>query len=107
MDFVLISFAICFTVGLVLSVVLMYRDMKFHNPSGINESSGHPYFWERAIATLLGACQAGLSAAGITAIVFAVRSKGDVYWVDMAVRCNLQLLTSTNVRRTIETFRAC
>ncbi|KAF1354417.1 hypothetical protein EJ07DRAFT_133155 [Lizonia empirigonia] len=99
MTFVLISFAVCFTGGLVLSVLLMYRDVKSHKPNGINESLRHLYFWERVVATLFDACLAGLSVAGMTAIVFAVRSKGDMYWVDMAVRCNLQLLTSTNVRR--------
>ncbi|KAH8704299.1 hypothetical protein GQ44DRAFT_716945 [Phaeosphaeriaceae sp. PMI808] len=93
MTSVLISFAICFSVGLLLSVVLIYRDVR------PRESLGHPYFWERVLAALFGACQAGLSIAGITAIVFALRSKGEMYWVDMAVRCNLQLLTGTNLAR--------
>ncbi|KAF1359803.1 hypothetical protein EJ07DRAFT_118147 [Lizonia empirigonia] len=92
MNFFLVSFAICFTVGLVLSVVLMYHDVKSRKPNGINESLGHPYFWERVLATLLGACQAGLSVAGITAIVFAVRSKDDMYWVDMALARTLRVL---------------
>jgi hypothetical protein len=40
-----------------------------------------------------------LSIAGITAIVFVLLSKGEMYWVDMAVRCNLQLLAGINVRK--------
>ncbi|KAF1362636.1 hypothetical protein EJ07DRAFT_105851 [Lizonia empirigonia] len=107
MTFVLISFAICFTVGLALSVVLMYHDVSSRKPNRINESLGHPYFCERVLATLFDACQTGLSVAGITAIIFAVRSKGDMYLVDMAVRCNLQLLNGTNVRRFIKTLGAC
>jgi hypothetical protein len=73
----------------------------------MNERLGHPYFWERVLPTLFGACQAGVSIAGIIAIVLALRSGGEMYWVDMAVRCNLQLLTGTNVRPPKENLRAC
>jgi hypothetical protein len=99
MTFFLIGFVICFSIGLLLSTVLIYRDFKPHKPNGMNESLGYPYFWERVLAALFGALQAGLSVAGITAIVFALRSIGGIYWVDVAVRCNLHLLTGTNVRR--------
>jgi hypothetical protein len=94
----LISFTICFSFGLLLSVVLMYRDVRPYKTNGINERLGHPYFWERILASLFGLVQGGMSIAGIIAIVFALRSKCDMYWVDMAVRCNLQVLTGTNVR---------
>jgi NhaP-type Na+/H+ or K+/H+ antiporter len=94
----LISFTICFSFGLLLSVVLMYRNDWPYRTNGINDRLGHPYFWERVLATLFGVVQGGVSIAGIIAIVFALRSKGDMYWVDMAVRCNLQVLTGTNVR---------
>jgi hypothetical protein len=106
MTFSVISFVACFSVGLVLSTVLIYRDVKPHKRNGINESLGYSYFWERVLAALFGALQAGLSVAGITAIVFALQSEGEMYWVDMAVRCNLQLLTGTTVRRFQSTFRA-
>jgi hypothetical protein len=95
----LIGFVICFSIELLLSTVLIYRDVKPHKPNGMNESLGYSYFWERFLAALFGALQAGLSVAGITAIIFALQSEGGTYWVDMAVRCNLQLLTGTNVRR--------
>jgi putative copper export protein len=106
MTFFLISFTICFSIGLLLSVVLIYRDVKPHRPNGMNESFGQPYFWERVLGTLFGACQAGVAIAGIIAIVLALRSGGEMYWVDMAVRCNLQLLTGTNVRPPKENLRA-
>ncbi|KAH8695744.1 hypothetical protein GQ44DRAFT_137323 [Phaeosphaeriaceae sp. PMI808] len=96
---VLISFVICFSVGLLLSVVLIYHDVKPRRPNRMNESLEHTYLWERVLDALFGACQAALSIAGITAIVFALRSKGEMYWVGMAVRCNLQLLTGTNLAR--------
>ena len=94
----LISFTICFSVGLLLSVVLMYRDDWPYKTNGINERLRHSYFWERVLATLFGVVQGGVSIADIIAIVFALRSKDNMYWVDMAVRCNLQVLTGTNVR---------
>ena len=94
----LISFTICFLVGLLLSAILIFRDVQPYKTNGTNERLGHPYFWERVLATLFGFVQGGVSIAGIIAIVFALRSKGDMYWVDMAVRCNLQVLTGTNVR---------
>ncbi|KAF2022945.1 hypothetical protein EK21DRAFT_81945, partial [Setomelanomma holmii] len=50
------------------------------------------YFWERVMSALLGTCQAGLSIAGITAIVFALRSKSEMYWVDMALGRILRVL---------------
>lgn len=106
MLFFLTSFMICFSVGLLLSVVLMYRDVQPHRPNGANERLGHPYFWERVLATLFGTCQAGVSIAGIVAIVLALRSGGDMYWVDLAVRGSLQLLTGTNVRPPKENLQA-
>ncbi|KAF1937084.1 hypothetical protein EJ02DRAFT_357628 [Clathrospora elynae] len=96
MTSLLISFTICFSVGLLLSTMLIYHDVRPYKRNGINERSGHPYFWERALATLPGVFQGGVSIAGIIAILFALRSKGDMYWVDMAVRCNLHVLTGTN-----------
>jgi hypothetical protein len=99
MTFLLVSFIIYFSAELLLSIVLIYRDVKPHKPNGMNESLGYPYFWERVLATLFSTLQAGLSVAGITAIVFALHPKGGMYWVNMAVRCNLQLLTGTTVRR--------
>jgi hypothetical protein len=94
----LIGFTICFSVGLLLSVVLIYRDVRPYKTNGIHERLGHSFFWERVLATFFGFSHAGVSIAGITAIVFALGPKGDMYWVDMAVRCNLQVLTGTNVR---------
>ncbi|KAA8611958.1 hypothetical protein PtrV1_13834 [Pyrenophora tritici-repentis] len=94
----LIGFTICFSVGLLLSVVLIYRDAQPYKTNGTHERLGHSFFWERVLATFFGFSHAGVSIAGITAIGFALGSKGDMYWVDMAVRCNLQVLTGTNVR---------
>jgi hypothetical protein len=107
MTFFLISFVVCFSVGLLLSTVLIYRDVKPHKPNGMNESLGYPYFWERVLAALFGAFQAGLWVVGITAIVFTLRSRGGMYWVDLAVRCNLHFLTGTNVRKSNYILFAC
>jgi hypothetical protein len=40
----LIGFTLCFSVRLLLIVVLIYRDVQPHKPNGINERLGHPYF---------------------------------------------------------------
>lgn len=98
MTFFLISFTICFSVGLLLSAMLIYRDVWPYIMNWINDRSRLPYSLESALATLFGVVQGGVSIAGIIAIAFALRSKGDMYWVDMAVRCNLHVLTGTNVR---------
>jgi fumarate reductase subunit C len=82
MAFLLTGFTVCFSVELLLSVVLIYHGVRYHKPS--------------AFLSFLQAC---LSIVGITAIVFALLSKDKLYLVDMAVRCNLHLSTGTNVRK--------
>jgi hypothetical protein len=81
----LIGFTICFSVELLLSVVLIYRDVRPYKTNGIYERLGHSFFWERVLATFFGFSYAGVSIAGITAIIFALSLKGDIYWVDIAV----------------------
>src|SRR4051794_33879363 len=93
---VFIGFAICFLVELLLSLALIYRDVKPSKPDEINimsEHLGQTYFWERVFAVVFDAFQVGLSIAGITATVCVLRSVCKIYWLDMAIRCNLQLFT--------------
>jgi hypothetical protein len=104
---VLISFSICFFVGLLLSAMLIYHDVKPRRSNGMSENLEHIYFWQRVLAAFFGTCQAALSIVGIIAIVLALRSEGELYWVGMAVQCNLQILSSTNVRVFQSVFRAC
>jgi hypothetical protein len=75
----LISFTICFSVRLLLSVVLIYRDVQPYKTNRIYERLGHSFFWERVLATFFGFSHAGVSIADITAIVFALGLKGDMY----------------------------
>jgi hypothetical protein len=109
MSFLLISFTLCFSVGLLLSLALIYLDVQPYKTYGRKESIGPTYLWERVLAVLFGACQAGLAIAGITAMALALRSKGHLHvdWAETAVRCNLQLLAGTNVRQCEQTCRAC
>jgi hypothetical protein len=101
---VLIGFSICFSVGLLLSAVLIYRDVKPRRSNGMNGMNGmneNPEsLWERVLAAFFGTCQVVLSIVGMVAIVFVLRSEGELYWVGMAVQCNLQTLSGTNVRVT-------
>jgi hypothetical protein len=103
---VLISFSIYFSVGLLLSAMLIYRDVKPRRSNGMNENLEHIYFWQRVLAAFFSTCQAALSIVGIIVIVFALRFEGELYWVGMAVQCNLQGLSGTNVRVFQSVFRA-
>jgi hypothetical protein len=105
MTAVLISFSICFSVGLLLSAMLIYHDVKPRRSNGMSENLEH--IWQRVLAAFFGTCQAALSIVGMIAIVFALRSEGELYWVGMAVQCNLQILSGTNVRVVQSVFRAC
>jgi hypothetical protein len=104
---VLISFSIYFSVGLLLSAVLIYHDVKPRRSNGTNKNLEHIYFWQRVLTAFFGTCQAALSIVDIVAIVFAVCSEGDLYWVGMAVQCNLQIPSGTNVRVFQSVFLAC
>jgi hypothetical protein len=102
MNFLLISSMACFSLGLLLNVVLLYRDVY---PKRTDESRVRLGVGERVLSAVFGAVQAVLSMAGIAAVVLALLSKSDMYWVDMAVRCNLHFLTGTNVRKLKQTLR--
>jgi len=41
---ILISFSICFSVGLLLSAMLIYHDVKPRRSNGMNENLEHIYF---------------------------------------------------------------
>jgi hypothetical protein len=61
---------------------------------------GRDYLWERALASILGVVQMGLSIAGIAGIVTAFRARREgCTWLETGVMCSLQLAVGTNVRR--------
>jgi hypothetical protein len=103
---VLISFSICFSIGLLLSAMLIYRNVKPRRSNSMNGMNKNlESLWERVLAAFFGTCQAILSIVGMVAIVFALCSEGELYWVGMAVQCNLQTLSGTNVQVFQSIFR--
>ena len=77
MTFLLISSMACFSLGLLLNVVLLYRDVY---PKRTDESRVRLGVGERVLSAVFGAVQAVLSMAGIAAVVLALLSKSDMYW---------------------------
>ncbi|KAF2681100.1 hypothetical protein K458DRAFT_310444 [Lentithecium fluviatile CBS 122367] len=87
----LIGFLLCFASGLLLSVVLFFKDASWLR------KNRHTRFWERTVALLFSICQAGLSIAGIVAITIAFTTGTEPHWLDPVMLCTLQLFTGTNV----------
>ena len=100
---ILIAYIVCFSVGLVLSVRLIYRDVR---PQRTNEMNGIPRAgpWERALVAAFGLAQAALLVNDITAVTMAIASTTRFNWIDLSITCTLQLAVGTNVRTPI---RAC
>jgi hypothetical protein len=91
--FVLVSLAICFSVGPILSSTLTYLDIRNYVPE-------YDYRWEKIAGIFFGIGSTGLGITGIIAIATAPHSTEEgYYWLDAVVMCNLQLLTSNNVRQ--------
>ena len=96
--FVSVSLAICFAVGPMLSSALTYLDISYllRAESTISE---YEYCWERIVGIVFGIGTTGLGITGIIAIATAPHSTEEMYsWLDAVIMCNLQLLTSNNVR---------
>jgi hypothetical protein len=91
--FLLVSLAICFSVGPILSSTLTYLDVRNYVPE-------YDYRWERITGIVFGIGSTGLGITGIIAIATAPHSTEEMYyWLDAVIMCNLQLLTSNNVRQ--------
>ncbi|KAI0572292.1 hypothetical protein Alg215_09871 [Pyrenophora tritici-repentis] len=96
--FVFVGLAICFSVGLVLSSTLSYLDIRnlLRVASHVSE---YDYRWEKILEIIISIVSIGLAITGIVAIATAPYSTEEMYsWLDAVIMCNLQLLTSNNVR---------
>jgi ABC-type methionine transport system permease subunit len=85
-----ISFFIGFVGGLLLSIVLFFKDA-----ATLFRKNKH--FWETIISFLFSIGQAGLLIAGIVAIWIAFITDTEPYWFDAVILCTLQLILGTNV----------
>ena len=95
--FVLICLAICFSVGPILSSTLAYLDIRNYFRAK-SQVSDYDYYWEKITGILVGTGSIGLSITGLVAIATAPHSTEIYSWLDAVIMCNLQLLTSNNVR---------
>jgi hypothetical protein len=102
---ILIAYIFCFSVGLVLSVRLIYRDVR---PQRTNEMNGIPRAnrsWERALAAAFDLVQAAMLVNDITAVTMAITSTTRFNWVDVSIPSTLQLAVGTNVKTPIRARR--
>jgi hypothetical protein len=85
-----IGFLIVFLGGLLLSIVLFFKD-------AATLSRKNKHFWETIISLLFSIGQAGLLIAGMVAIWIAFITDTEPYWLDAVILCTLHLILSTNV----------
>jgi hypothetical protein len=95
--FFLVSLAICFSVGPILSSALTYLDIRnlLRTEANVSECE---YRWETIAGIVVSIVSIGMGITGIAAIATVAHSREDMYyWLDGVIMCNLQLLTSSNV----------
>ncbi|KAF2177375.1 hypothetical protein K469DRAFT_603341 [Zopfia rhizophila CBS 207.26] len=95
---ILVSYIVCFSGGLILTVGLIYLEFK---PRRTNEGDRIIRInncWERTLTFLFGFIQGGLLIADIVVIAITLASNYQVNWLGLAILCTLQLLVGTNVR---------
>jgi hypothetical protein len=95
--FLLVCLAICFSVGPILNSTLAYLDIRNHFRAKA-QVSDYDYRWENITGIVVGISSIGLGITGLVAIATAPHSTEMYSWLDAVIMCNLQLLTSNNVR---------
>ncbi|KAF2194985.1 hypothetical protein K469DRAFT_1700 [Zopfia rhizophila CBS 207.26] len=98
---ILISYIVCFSGGLILTVGLIYLEVRPRRTNEMDRIVRIDDRWERALAVLSGLVQVGLLIADIAAIAITLASNRPVNWLDLAILCTLQLLVVTNLARLI------
>ncbi|EUC40875.1 hypothetical protein COCMIDRAFT_40856 [Bipolaris oryzae ATCC 44560] len=101
--FVLVSLAICFSVGPILSSTLTYIDTSslFRAEARISE---YNYRWEKIARIVFDIFSIGLGITGLVAIATEPHPAETYSWLDAVIMCNLQLLASNNLARTLQIF---
>ena len=95
---ILIAYIVCFSIGLVSSTKLLYRDAMPHSIVETNGTSRAATSKERFVAAAFDLAQVFLFVNDITAIAIAIASTSHFKWIDLSITSTLQLLTSMNVR---------
>ncbi|KAJ5028927.1 hypothetical protein PSV08DRAFT_220022 [Bipolaris maydis] len=101
--FLLISLAICFSVGPIASSSLTYLDIRnlFRAEPTVFK---YNYRWEKIARIIFDTVSTGLGITGLVAIATASHSTEKYVWLDAVIMCNLQLLTSNNLARILQIF---
>ncbi|KAF2462929.1 uncharacterized protein BDR25DRAFT_247012 [Lindgomyces ingoldianus] len=71
---IFISYIVCCSVGLILSVRLIYRDLKPYRTNEMNRMFRADRRWERALAAVFNVAQAALLVNNITAVTMTITS---------------------------------
>ncbi|CAI6342335.1 unnamed protein product [Periconia digitata] len=99
---ILIAYIVCFSIGLVSSTKLLYRDAMPHSVVETNGTSRTATSKERFVAAAFDLAQVFLFINDITAIAIAIASISHFKWIDLSITFTLQLLTSMNFVRHLQ-----
>jgi hypothetical protein len=86
-----ISFLICFSVELLLTIIFFYHDVR--------GQMGHKasYYWETLLACLFGLIQIGFSTTGTVGVAAQLHSEKEIKWLEVVMMGNLQLSVGNKV----------
>ncbi|KAF2174603.1 hypothetical protein K469DRAFT_775925 [Zopfia rhizophila CBS 207.26] len=96
---ILIGYIVCSSCGLVLTVMLIYRDIKPRRTNERDRTYREYSHWKRALPALFDLAQATLFVTVITAVTISITSSSRFNWIDLAITCTLQLIVGTNLAR--------
>ena len=95
---ILVALAVCFSVGLILTSVLTYLEVRDLGTGPYSHE--YDYRWEKVAEIIVGIISISLGIGGIVAIATVPYSGKEIYsWLDGFLMCNLQILNSHNVRK--------
>jgi len=101
---ILTTYIVCFSIGLILRAMLIYRDAKPNRTNETNEIF-RAWPWERILSVAFGLAQAALFVNDITAVSMSIDSTARFNWIDLSIPCTLQLVVCTTVRTPIRIRR--
>lgn len=99
---ILIAYIVCVSIGLVLSVMLLYRNVRPQRKNEMNGTSEEDKLWERALIATFDLAQAALLVNDITVVMIAITSTTRFHWMDTSITFTLQLAVGINVRTSVE-----
>lgn len=95
---ILTAYIVCFSMGLIPSIKLLYRDAKPHNIVEINGTFRAATFKERLVVVVFDIVQIGLLVNDIAAVTMEIVPTSQFKWIDPSITCTVQIFTGMNVR---------